>query len=50
MHSALAARGAVSELVVYPEEGHIVGDFPAVVDVVARTVAWFERHMPARGR
>jgi dipeptidyl aminopeptidase/acylaminoacyl peptidase len=50
MHCALAARGAVSELVVYPEEGHIVGDFPAVVDVVARTVAWFERHMPAGGR
>jgi dipeptidyl aminopeptidase/acylaminoacyl peptidase len=47
MHLALAARGAVSELVVYPEEGHVVGDFPAVVDVVARTVAWFERHMPA---
>jgi dipeptidyl aminopeptidase/acylaminoacyl peptidase len=45
MHSALAARGGVSELVVYPEEGHVVGDFPAVVDVVARTVAWFERHL-----
>jgi dipeptidyl aminopeptidase/acylaminoacyl peptidase len=40
-------RGAVSELVVYPEEGHVVGDFPAVSDAVARTVAWFERHMPA---
>jgi dipeptidyl aminopeptidase/acylaminoacyl peptidase len=50
MHAALAARGAVSELVVYPEEGHVVGDFPAVVDAVARTVAWFERHMPADAR
>jgi dipeptidyl aminopeptidase/acylaminoacyl peptidase len=52
MHRGLSSRGAVSELVVYPEEGHVVGDFPAVVDVVARTVAWFERHMPPgdRGR
>jgi dipeptidyl aminopeptidase/acylaminoacyl peptidase len=47
MHRALTMRGAVSELVLYPEEGHVVGDFPAVTDAVARTVAWFERHMPA---
>ena len=25
----------------------MVGDFPALSDAVARTVAWFERHMPA---
>jgi len=50
MHRALMMRGAVSELVLYPEEGHVVGDFPAVVDAVARTVAWFERHMPATPR
>jgi dipeptidyl aminopeptidase/acylaminoacyl peptidase len=47
MHRALTMRGAVSELVLYPEEGHVVGDFPAVSDAAARTVAWFERHMPA---
>ncbi|MFC0680264.1 S9 family peptidase [Lysobacter korlensis] len=46
LHRALTMRGAVSELVTYPEEGHVVGDFPAVVDFVARHVAWFERHMP----
>jgi dipeptidyl aminopeptidase/acylaminoacyl peptidase len=46
LHRALTMRGAVSELVTYPEEGHVVGDFPAVVDFVARHVAWFERYMP----
>jgi dipeptidyl aminopeptidase/acylaminoacyl peptidase len=46
LHRALTMRGAVSELVTYPEEGHVVGDFPAVVDFVARHAAWFERHMP----
>jgi dipeptidyl aminopeptidase/acylaminoacyl peptidase len=50
MHRALTMRGAVSELVTYPEEGHVVGDFPAVVDFVARHVAWFERHMPPNSR
>jgi dipeptidyl aminopeptidase/acylaminoacyl peptidase len=50
MHRALTMRGAVSELVAYPDEGHVVGDFPAVTDAVARTVAWFERHMPATPR
>ncbi|MDQ4138403.1 MAG: S9 family peptidase [Actinomycetota bacterium] len=50
LHRALTMRGAVSELVTYPEEGHVVGDFPAVVDFVARHVAWFERHMPPDGR
>ena len=50
LHRALTMRGAVSELVTYPEEGHVVGDFPAVVDFVARHVAWFERHMPPTGR
>jgi len=47
MHRALTMCGAASELVRYPEEGHVVGDFPAVTDAVARTVAWFERYMPA---
>ena len=46
LHRALTMRGRVSEWVLYPEEGHVVGDFPAVADAVARTVAWFERHMP----
>ena len=50
MHRALTMQGKVSELVLYPEEGHVVGDFPGVIDATARTVAWFERHMPADRR
>jgi dipeptidyl aminopeptidase/acylaminoacyl peptidase len=46
LHRALTMQGTVSELVVYPEEGHGVDDLPAVVDAVARTLVWFERHMP----
>jgi dipeptidyl aminopeptidase/acylaminoacyl peptidase len=50
MHRALTMRGAASELVLYPQEGHVVGDFPALTDAVARTVSWFELHMPATPR
>ncbi len=46
-HRALSLRGAVSELVVYPLEGHGVHDFPAVADAVERTVGWFLRHLGA---
>ncbi len=45
-HNALLENGVESELVVYPLEGHGVRDFPARVDATARTLAWFERHMP----
>lgn len=44
-HRALSLRGAVSELVVYPLEGHGVHDFPAVADAVERTVGWFCRYL-----
>jgi dipeptidyl aminopeptidase/acylaminoacyl peptidase len=50
MHRALTMRGRISEWVLYPEEGHVVGDFPGVVDATARTIAWFERHMPSDRR
>jgi len=48
-HRALSLRGAVSELVVYPLEGHGVHDFPAVADAVERTVGWFLRHLGSDG-
>ena len=35
-----------TEVVVYPQEGHGVGEFPAVLDLATRTVAWFERFLP----
>ena len=42
------SHGVTSELLLYPKEGHGVRQFPAVIDQVTRTVAWFERFMPAR--
>ncbi len=47
-HRALLEHGVASELALYPEEGHGVAHFPAVIDFCARVVGWFERHMPAR--
>lgn len=46
-HHALLERGVPSELAVYPQEGHDVHRFPAVIDRCTRLVAWFERFMPA---
>ena len=36
----------LAEVVRYPQEGHGVRNFPALIDFVARTVDWFERFMP----
>ena len=47
-HQALLERGVESEVALYPEEGHGVRRFPAVIDYCTRGVEWFERHMPAR--
>ncbi|MGH2594504.1 MAG: alpha/beta hydrolase family protein [Actinomycetota bacterium] len=45
-YRALRWRGIETEVVIYPEEGHGVVNFPALIDVMTRTVAWFERFMP----
>ena len=45
-YRALRERGVPSEVVVYPQEGHGVGEFPAIVDLATRMVAWFERFLP----
>lgn len=50
MFRALQARGVPSEVVLYPEEGHGVGSYPATLDLTTRIVAWFERFMPATPR
>jgi len=47
-HNALLENGVRSALVTYPQEGHGVRKWPATVDFAARTVGWFEEHMPAR--
>ncbi len=46
-HRALREHGVPSDAVVYPLEGHGVRDLPAGIDLTARTVAWFERFLPA---
>ena len=46
-YRALRGRGVPAEVVRYPQEGHGVRNFPALIDFVARTVGWFERFMPA---
>ena len=48
MFRALRARGVASDVVVYPDEGHGVRNFPAALDLTTRTLGWFERFMPAR--
>ena len=40
------ARPALSQLVIYPGEGHGVRRFPAVTDHLTRLVMWFEKYMP----
>ena len=47
-YRALHARGVPVEVAIYPGEGHGVRKFPAYLDLVTRTTAWFERFMPAR--
>lgn len=44
-HNALVEHGIESVLVMYPEEGHGVRRYPAVIDYTARVMAWFEKHM-----
>ena len=44
-HHALLEAGATSVLVTYPEEGHGVRKFPAVIDYAARVVSWIEQYM-----
>ena len=44
-HRALVENDAISALVTYPEEGHGIRAFPALIDYAARVVDWFERHM-----
>jgi dipeptidyl aminopeptidase/acylaminoacyl peptidase len=45
---ALHAQGVPAEVAIYPGEGHGVRKFPAYLDLVTRTTAWFERFMPAK--
>ncbi|WP_235619294.1 alpha/beta hydrolase family protein [Embleya scabrispora] len=44
-HRALVESDVESTLVVYPQEGHGVSGFPAVIDHCARVLAWFDAYM-----
>ena len=46
LHTALTERGVPAALAIYPEEGHGVRRPEAVVDQVARMLAWFEHFTP----
>jgi dipeptidyl aminopeptidase/acylaminoacyl peptidase len=47
-HRALVERGAHSECVVYPGEGHGIRRFPAVIDQLARIVDFLGEHLGMR--
>jgi dipeptidyl aminopeptidase/acylaminoacyl peptidase len=47
-HNALLENGVMSFVVRYPQEGHGVHAIPAAIDFAARSVVWFESHIPAR--
>ena len=49
-YRALRANDVPTEVAIYPGEGHGVRKFPAYLDLVTRTTAWFERFMPAGRR
>jgi dipeptidyl aminopeptidase/acylaminoacyl peptidase len=44
-HNALREHGVHSVLVMYPQEGHGIRKWPAVIDFAARIVGWFEHHL-----
>jgi dipeptidyl aminopeptidase/acylaminoacyl peptidase len=43
-HRALLEHGVESQLAIYPEEGHGVRAFPALIDFCTRVVMWFDTH------
>jgi dipeptidyl aminopeptidase/acylaminoacyl peptidase len=44
-HRALQRSGALSELVLYPQEGHGVRSLSALIDYTERLAEWFGRHL-----
>ena len=48
-NESLRENGVETALVTYPEEGHGIRKFPALIDYTARIVSWFEHWMPLPG-
>jgi dipeptidyl aminopeptidase/acylaminoacyl peptidase len=49
-HNALTENGVQSVLVTYPEEGHGIRQWPALIDFAARVVTWFEEYLQLERR
>jgi dipeptidyl aminopeptidase/acylaminoacyl peptidase len=47
-HRALIEHGVVSELVIYPLEGHGVRGYEAFIDYCTRMLIWLERYVASR--
>jgi dipeptidyl aminopeptidase/acylaminoacyl peptidase len=45
LYRALAEAGCVTELVVYPREGHVPVERAHATDAIERTQAWFDRYL-----
>ncbi len=45
-HTALLEHGVKSCIVEYPQEGHGVREFPALIDACCRMQSWFDNYMP----
>ena len=50
LHRALAQRGAQSELVTYPLEGHGVRNTAAYIDYCTRILEWLRTYLPSDAR
>jgi len=46
-HRACLEKGVESAIALYPGEGHRMQQYPARIDVFVRSLAWFDRFMPA---
>jgi dipeptidyl aminopeptidase/acylaminoacyl peptidase len=44
-HNALRENGVPSLLVTYPQEGHGIRSFPAIIDYATRVISWFATHL-----
>ncbi|MGB8021406.1 MAG: S9 family peptidase [Candidatus Nanopelagicales bacterium] len=47
---ALRLQGVPTQVVIYPQEGHGVSTYPAVLDFGTRIVDWFDRYLPGAQR
>jgi len=49
LYRALRHAGTTTELVLYPREGHGLGERAHQIDFLERFLGWFDRHLAPRG-